>query len=236
MDMALNPQIQQKWRLFLTSCTTSTLSSLTPLHDSAQVWLHCYKFIFTLPYYHISSELPLSWQTPLNFYDFILLHLAINGNFSYVNQRPPSLAAKASTNGCKTITSKVEEMSVVNPIWPGYGSIHTATNDMDVPIPNPGWSIWCNHHISQTEPALSNNTSVGHRCKYYMTYGNISKPSEAFRTPYQPSWPCTSSANISDTEQKQLIGDMFYVVIFNIYIIHSSVQLNSWHHKPSKDS
>jgi len=41
---------------------------------------------------------------------------------------------------------------------------------------------------------MSNNTSLDHRCKYYVTYGNISKPSEALRTPYQPFWPCTSSA------------------------------------------
>jgi hypothetical protein len=156
-----------------------------------------------------------------------------------ISNQPPSQAERASTNGCITITLKVEEMPVVNPIWPGYDSIHTATNATDMPIPNPGWSIWCNRYILQTERSLPNNTSLGHRCKYYTTYGKISRPSEALRTPTNLpdlAHHLQLPTYISNTEQKQLIGNMFYVVIFNIYITHSSVQLNSLHHKPSKDS
>ena len=57
-----------------------------------------------------------------------------------------------------TLTSQVKDMSVVNRIWPSYGSIHTATNDTDVQIPNPRLSLWCNHCIWNTAmfPNLSN--------------------------------------------------------------------------------
>ena len=41
MDMVLNPSILQKWRLFLTSCTNSTLSRMALLHDSLLKKAHC---------------------------------------------------------------------------------------------------------------------------------------------------------------------------------------------------
>lgn len=55
MDMALNPQILQTWRLFLTSCTTSTLSSMALLHKSLLMKAQCTGVTALLQFnFHIS--------------------------------------------------------------------------------------------------------------------------------------------------------------------------------------
>jgi hypothetical protein len=69
------------------------------------------------------------------------------------------------------------------------------------------------------------------------TFPNIQRPSEHLTNLPDLAHHLQLPTYISDTEEKQvLVGDMFYVVIFNISITRSPVQLNSWNHKPSKDS
>jgi len=60
MDMVLNPPILQKWRLFLTRCTNSTLSGLALLHDKfvKEGILHRCDFtaIISFSHFHITIQ------------------------------------------------------------------------------------------------------------------------------------------------------------------------------------
>jgi hypothetical protein len=87
MDMALNPQILQKWRILLTNCTTSTLSSVALLHKSLLMKAQCIDVTSLLQFsFHISIlqykfyVATVLIDTP-EFLRVIFLHLAINCNY-----------------------------------------------------------------------------------------------------------------------------------------------------------